>query len=65
MRIQSLLFNAATFYSLYLFAVHITGASGAAIGDVSSDVLRCANGKDVCPSGYTCCGPLRPGIGGV
>ncbi|TEB36855.1 hypothetical protein FA13DRAFT_1088709 [Coprinellus micaceus] len=29
-------------------------------------VLRCANAnRDVCPSGYTCCGPLHPQEGGI
>ncbi|TEB25793.1 hypothetical protein FA13DRAFT_1796115 [Coprinellus micaceus] len=29
-------------------------------------VLRCANAnRDLCPSGYTCCGPLHPQEGGI
>ncbi|KAJ2911969.1 hypothetical protein MD484_g8443, partial [Candolleomyces efflorescens] len=28
--------------------------------------LRCADDQGSrCPPGYTCCGPIRPGIGGV
>ncbi|KAF8194994.1 hypothetical protein BJ912DRAFT_923888 [Pholiota molesta] len=49
-----------------LFALAAQTAAFPAEIETRDDVVyHCANGVDVCPSEYTCCGPILEGVGGT
>ncbi|KAF6759511.1 hypothetical protein DFP72DRAFT_1166918 [Ephemerocybe angulata] len=46
-----------------LLSLQAAGAPSSSLTE--EEVYHCANGKDKCPPGWTCCGPIRQDVGGI